>query len=99
MDVYDEEWDGCLETRGEGASVKTYGRLPAREIWDEIMQSAWRAENRVIFIERANKANSYYYAQIVGSNPCLTGDAIVDEGRLQEDRGAGWRNGDSEWRR
>lgn len=77
MDVYDEEWDGCLETWvAKGHPVKTYGRLPAREIWDEIMQSAWESgEPGVIFIERANKmANSYYYTQIVGSNPCLTGE-------------------------
>lgn len=73
MDVYDEEWDGCLETWvAKGYPVKTYGRLPAREIWDEIIQSAWESgEPGVIFIERANKmANSYYYTQIVGSNPC-----------------------------
>ena len=77
MDVYDEEWDGCLETWvAKGHPVKTYGRLPAREIWDEIIQSAWESgEPGVIFIERANKmANSYYYTQIVGSNPCLTGE-------------------------
>jgi len=72
-DVYDREWDGSLENWvDKGYPVKTYGSLPAREIWDEIIKSAWASgEPGVIFIERANKmSNSWYYTKLIGSNPC-----------------------------
>ncbi|MHA6484777.1 adenosylcobalamin-dependent ribonucleoside-diphosphate reductase [Paenibacillus sp. strain BS8-2] len=70
---YDELWDGDLaKWRSLGKEVKTYRRLPARDIWHTIIESAWRsAEPGVVFMERYNKqSNSWYFNPITSTNPC-----------------------------
>ncbi|WP_214629109.1 adenosylcobalamin-dependent ribonucleoside-diphosphate reductase [Paenibacillus agaridevorans] len=70
---YDELWDGDLaKWRELGKRVVTYRKLPAREIWHVMMESAWRsAEPGVVFMERYNKqSNSWYFNPIVSTNPC-----------------------------
>lgn len=89
MDIYDREWRGDLDEWVEkGYPVKEYGKMPATEIWHELMESVWLSgEPGVIFIERANKlSNSWYYDRITGSNPCgeelLPANGICDLGHL-----------------
>ena len=49
-----------------------YQTLKAREVWNQIIESAWAsAEPGVFFIDRYNQmSNSYYYNSIQCTNPC-----------------------------
>lgn len=70
---YDELWTGDLDAwRGLGKNVVTYKKLRAKDIWHQIIESAWKsAEPGVVFIERYNKmSNSWYYNPIIATNPC-----------------------------
>lgn len=77
---YDQTWDGNLDAwLKKGKKVNTYKTLKAREIWHALIESAWAsAEPGVFFNERYNKlSNSWYYAPIICTNPCVTGDTLV----------------------
>ena len=77
---YDAEWDGNLEAWiAKGYPVQTYRTIKAREVWNAITESAWAsAEPGVFFRERYNKmSNSWYFAPIIATNPCVTGDTLV----------------------
>lgn len=70
---YDDQWDGNLEAwRCAGKPVITYKTVKARELWHQIIESAWAsAEPGVFFVERYNKmSNSWYFAPILCTNPC-----------------------------
>src|SRR6056297_174886 len=70
---YDENWDGDLESwREKGKKVVTYKTVKAREVWTNIIESAWAsAEPGIFFVDRYNaQSNSYYYAKINCTNPC-----------------------------
>lgn len=70
---YDELWRGDLETwRRLGKKVITYKTMRAKDIWNRIIESAWKsAEPGVVFMERYNKmSNSWYFNPIVSTNPC-----------------------------
>ena len=70
---YDETWDGNLAAWQEaGKPVIIHKTVKAREIWDNIIESAWAsAEPGVFFVERYNKmSNSWYFAPILCTNPC-----------------------------
>ena len=70
---YETEWDGDLQKWLQiGGKVIKHKTVPAREIWDNIISSAWSsAEPGVYFIDRANYySNSWYFAQLPCTNPC-----------------------------
>lgn len=70
---YKEKWDGNLDTwEKAGLPVIVYKTVKAREVWQNIIESAWSsAEPGVFFIDRANKeSNSHYFSQLVCTNPC-----------------------------
>ena len=81
---YDEVWDGDIEKwAAEGHEVIHYKTVKAREIWNAIIESAWAsAEPGVFFNERYNKmSNSHYFAPIICTNPCVTGDTRIHTNR------------------
>ncbi|MBX4191349.1 MAG: adenosylcobalamin-dependent ribonucleoside-diphosphate reductase [Candidatus Doudnabacteria bacterium] len=71
--MYRESWDGNM-TRWKSMGGKTikHKTVKAREIWDNIITSAWgSAEPGMYFIDRANHySNSHYYADLPCTNPC-----------------------------
>ncbi|RME75820.1 MAG: hypothetical protein D6784_07190, partial [Chloroflexi bacterium] len=77
---YDDTWDGNLDAwLAAGKPVIVHKTVKARQIWDTIIESAWAsAEPGVFFVERYNKmSNSWYYAPILCTNPCVTGDTLI----------------------
>ena len=70
---YETDWTGNIKTWEEkGHPVITYKELPARELWNKIVESAWKSgEPGVIWLERYNNlSNTWYYEEIVATNPC-----------------------------
>jgi ribonucleoside-diphosphate reductase alpha chain len=77
---YDAHWDGDMDGWiAAGRPVVPYKTVKARDIWNAIIESAWAsAEPGVFFKERYNKmSNSWYFAPIISTNPCVTGDTLV----------------------
>lgn len=71
--------EGWAKTQGDirkwremGGKVIKYKTVRARDIWDQIIASAWAsAEPGMYFIDRANYfSNSHYYASLPCTNPC-----------------------------
>ncbi|OMF37031.1 ribonucleoside-diphosphate reductase, adenosylcobalamin-dependent [Paenibacillus sp. FSL H8-0548] len=70
---YDELWNGDLaEWKQLGKRVIHYKTVRAREIWQAIIDSAWKsAEPGVVFMEHYNQmSNSWYFNPIISTNPC-----------------------------
>lgn len=70
---YDKVWDGDLSKWKEaGHKVISYRTIKAREIWQTIIESAWKsAEPGVVFMEYYNQmSNSWYFNPIICTNPC-----------------------------
>jgi ribonucleoside-diphosphate reductase alpha chain len=70
---YDQKWDGNLDKWKEmGKAVKHVRTVKAREVWNSIIESAWKsAEPGVVFMERYNEmSNSWYFNPIICTNPC-----------------------------
>lgn len=72
---YDALWDGDIAGwRARGLPVKVHATIQARDLWDKVVESAWRsAEPGLFFVDRYNAlSNSYYYAdgRIWCTNPC-----------------------------
>ena len=65
--------------RAAGKPVSVYKTVKAREIWNNIVESAWTsAEPGLWFIDRSNKmSNSWYFSPLISTNPCITGDTLA----------------------
>ncbi len=71
--AYDTDWDGDMNAwRQAGRKVIPYRTVQAKEIWDNIIESAWAsAEPGIFFVDRYNAySNSWYYSRIRCTNPC-----------------------------
>lgn len=71
--LYAEHWNGDLKQWKQlGGKVNVHKTVRARDIWTNIIESAWSsAEPGMYFIDRANHySNSGYYAQLQCTNPC-----------------------------
>lgn len=70
---YNEVWDGDLDKwKQSGRKVIPYRTVKAREIWNTIIEAAWKsAEPGVVFMEHYNDmSNSWYFNPIICTNPC-----------------------------
>ncbi|MGE0489411.1 MAG: adenosylcobalamin-dependent ribonucleoside-diphosphate reductase [Vulcanimicrobiota bacterium] len=72
---YANEWTGNLNAwREKGGQVVVHKTVRARDIWNQITESAWAsAEPGMWFVDRSNKlSNSYYYEKgdLICTNPC-----------------------------
>jgi len=80
---YDQEWDGDIERwRNAGKPVNVFKTVRARELWNQLIESAWAsAEPGLWFIDRSNKmSNSHYFSRLISTNPCVTGDTRIYTG-------------------
>lgn len=72
-DVYDREWDGNINRwREKGYPVKVYQKVRARDLWRQIVESAWAsAEPGIVRIDYANRmSNTWYFHDLIATNPC-----------------------------
>jgi len=72
--AYDEEWRGILsEWKDKGYPVRIFKTVKARNIWNQIITSAWEnAEPGLHFLEQSNKeSNSWYFAPLVATKTSL----------------------------
>jgi ribonucleoside-diphosphate reductase alpha chain len=70
---YNELWTGDLDAwKKLGKKVVHYKTVKARDVWDTIIESAWKsAEPGVVFLEYYNQmSNSWYFNPIICTNPC-----------------------------
>jgi len=88
FEKYDLEWDGDIaKWEGKGYPINVWKEyVDANELWDLIIESTYkRNEPGIAFIDRVNELNNLYYAEkITASNPCVTGDTLIEttEGRI-----------------
>ncbi|PSP77510.1 ribonucleoside-diphosphate reductase, partial [Halobacteriales archaeon QS_4_69_225] len=68
---------------GEYVEVGEELSIPARELWDDIVEGAHEnGEPGVVYLERINKEHSFDVEKhpdhrILATNPCLTGDTLI----------------------
>lgn len=86
---YNSKWDGYLPNwLAMGKRVIKHKTVKARELWHNIIESAWAsAEPGLFFIDRANKmSNSWYFSPLICTNPCgeqpLPGWAVCNLGAI-----------------
>ena len=70
---YNTHWDGDLEKwRASGRGISIYASMPARRIWDAIVESAHKSgEPGVVFLDRYNQQSTGRDVErIISVNPC-----------------------------
>jgi ribonucleoside-diphosphate reductase alpha chain len=70
---YNTLWNGEMDVwKNHGKKVIHYKTVKAREVWNTIIESAWKsAEPGVVFLEYYNQmSNSWYFNPIICTNPC-----------------------------
>ena len=102
VEGYDEIWEGDLEKWvAEGRPVIRHRTVKARDMWRQIIESAWAsAEPGLWFRERSNKmSNSWYFNPLICTNPCgeqpLPGFSVCNLGALN--LAAFAKDGDVDW--
>jgi len=73
FEKYNSEWTGNIVTwHGKGYPVIIHKTLPARDVWNIIMEASYnRNEPGVFFIDNANRFNNLHYCEeITATNPC-----------------------------
>lgn len=96
--AYDREWNGDLAAwRAAGHPVIVYETVSARGLWKAITDSAWQcAEPGVVFSERHEKdSNAWYFNPLICTNPCVTGDTLIQTGRGLRRAAEMWASGDA----
>lgn len=74
------EFNGDFQSwEASGRKLVVHEEVSAEEIWDEIMESAWKsAEPGVVFMGRYNQmSNSHYFNPIIATNPCFHPDTRI----------------------
>jgi len=101
---YDAEWNGILEDwKAKGYPTVVHKTVPAREMWDKIISSAWAsAEPGIWFRDRSNNmSNSHYYAPLICTNPCgeqpLPGWSVCNLGAINLSKFVDEERGDVKW--
>ncbi|MBO8141591.1 MAG: adenosylcobalamin-dependent ribonucleoside-diphosphate reductase [Firmicutes bacterium] len=101
-DVYDREWDGDIRRwRDKGYPVKVYQTVRARDLWRNIVESAWAsAEPGIVRLDYANRmSNTWYFHDLISTNPCgeqpLPAWGVCNLGHLNLSRFV--ENGEIQW--
>lgn len=79
-EIFNKEWDGDIEKwMAKGYPVKIYQTVKARDLYREIMDSAWRTgEPGVSYRDTMNRANpNPHLGRVDGTNPCLYKDTLM----------------------
>jgi ribonucleoside-diphosphate reductase alpha chain len=80
-EAYETEWKGDIDKWLEkDYPVIVYETHKARDIWEKITKATYtRNEPGVMFLDLANELNPLYYGEnILQSNPCVSGDTLVE---------------------
>lgn len=80
---YHKEWDGNINLwTSNGYPVNIHNTVSVKWLWNLIMESTYnRAEPGVLFLDRANRYNPFYYGEtIFATNPC--GEQTLSPGNI-----------------
>lgn len=58
---------------------KTYRTVPAKKLWDLIIDNAWKhAEPGIVNLDNLQKYNNLWYCEeLRATNPCITGETLI----------------------
>jgi len=82
-ELYNKEWDGNYDAwLKNGYPVKSFGKVPAREIFKDICEANWSCgDPGMLFIDRVQQEDpaSAVHESLVpmGTNPCFSGDTLI----------------------